>query len=274
MAIGVVLQTSFSYFIPYFNKRLAFANGLFSTASPLAFFIFPPFAKILLNYFGLKGTLQLLSAIMSHVCICGALLRPMKYTSTKSQRQHQIQERTSNCEGNREHDECNIVKYVVKYFDLALFGSVRFLFQSIINGFLYGGFASTLIYIVPYSVSVGITDIRAPLVLSINAVCSLVVRLIPFGYLVDKEVISATSLTAFGFAMAGIATILMTFTNMFPGLAILAAFYGIGFGMGATFLILVVAYSGGSKETSSGAIAWTLLGRGLGSFVGVYGGGE
>ncbi|XP_072032628.1 monocarboxylate transporter 12-like [Amphiura filiformis] len=267
IGMSVVFQTSSSYYVRHFNKRFAFANGLFSIAPAIAFFIFPPFTKVLIDYFGLRGALQIVSAITANICVCGALLRSPK--NVKTQDGHPIDVKNDEKITNNN----SILKDIVKDFDLVLFRKVRFIFQSVINGFLYGGFVSLLIYIIPYSESVGITDIKSPLLMSTVAACSLTARLIPFGYLVDKNVISASSLAGAASILSGTVSILMTFMENFAGLAVLAGLYGIGWGVTSTFIIVIVAHSGGSKESSSGAIAWTLLGRGVGSFVCIYGGG-
>ena len=61
----------------YFEKRRSLANGLTVAGSGVGNFAFPPLMRLLLDHYGLGGTLLVMAGCMLNVCVCGALLRPL-----------------------------------------------------------------------------------------------------------------------------------------------------------------------------------------------------
>ena len=76
LGMGLAYQASCSFYITYFDKRFAFASGLNSSASGLGMFILPPLIETLIQFYGWRGALQIVAAIMANICVCGSLLRP------------------------------------------------------------------------------------------------------------------------------------------------------------------------------------------------------
>ena len=60
----------------YFDKRRTLANGLSVAGSGVGNFAIPPLIRLCVDELGLAGALLVLSAVMLHVCLAGALLRP------------------------------------------------------------------------------------------------------------------------------------------------------------------------------------------------------
>jgi MFS family permease len=60
----------------YFERRRALANGLSVAGSGLGNFAVPPLIRVAVDYYGFSGSLLILSGLMLHVCLAGALLRP------------------------------------------------------------------------------------------------------------------------------------------------------------------------------------------------------
>ncbi len=274
--LGIAFHTCCSYYVGYFDKRFGLANGLFNISSAVSFVSVPPLVKESFDCFGTRGTLQLMAAVMANICVCGALLRPPKTVQLQKRHKDGKSHRDQDATVHENLDSCfsSLLKDVAKDFDLALFRSARFIFQSVVNGILFGGCVSPIIYIVPYAESIGISGIKAPLLMSVIGACSIIIRVIPLGLFVDKQVVSAASLTVAGSILSAVAIILFSFFNTFPALATFTGLFGIGWGVVSTFIIVIVAHSGGSKDKSSAAIAWTILGRGAGSFATIYGGGK
>lgn len=63
----------------YFEKHRALANGISVSGSGLGNFAIPPLMRVLLDNYGLRGTMLILSGLMLNVCVCGALLRPLDF---------------------------------------------------------------------------------------------------------------------------------------------------------------------------------------------------
>ncbi|XP_072036426.1 monocarboxylate transporter 12-like [Amphiura filiformis] len=270
-AFGIAGQTGTAYFIVFFDKRLALANGLNSAASAVGILMFPPLMEILISYYGWRGALQITSAIMSNICVCGALLRnppKVKRLRTNSSKSKLVKERIPDEVDSSELDTscCNsFFKDIARSFDLSLFRKLTFVFQGIGNGILYGGNNTAILYLVPYAVSVGIANMEASYLMFAFGISGLAIRLCPVGWIVDKKFISASTLGGIAFLMCGLNIVITSFVRTFSGLVIVAVVYGVTVGVAAFLRVVVVTYAAGSKAKAPGAIGWMLLGEGVGS---------
>ena len=155
-------------------------------------------------------------------------------------------------------------------FDLGLFRRVPFLFQSILNGILYGGVYCATVYIAPYAISVGLSDIKASFLMSALGASVCIMRLSPVvGYLVDKKIIPKALLTGIGFGINGIATISFGFITSYVGLMITSVVFGISIGTAGAVVIVICTDAAGSRDKAPGATAWLLLLCGVGSLIGI-----
>uniref|UniRef100_A0A1Q3FJN0 Putative monocarboxylate transporter n=2 Tax=Culex tarsalis TaxID=7177 RepID=A0A1Q3FJN0_CULTA len=67
----------------YFEKRRALANGITISGTAAGSFIFPTLIERLVHAFGFHGTLLILGGCMLHVCVSGALYRPVEDSAQK-----------------------------------------------------------------------------------------------------------------------------------------------------------------------------------------------
>ena len=58
-----------------FRKHYALANGLTLAGVSVAIFVFPPVIRVLINYFGWRGALSILSAFSLHSVVTGSLMK-------------------------------------------------------------------------------------------------------------------------------------------------------------------------------------------------------
>ncbi|XP_070534472.1 monocarboxylate transporter 12-like isoform X2 [Ptychodera flava] len=62
----------------YFSRRFTIAIGLAMAGTGAGLFVFSVTTQLLVDHYGWRGSLIILSGIASHVCVVGALLRPVK----------------------------------------------------------------------------------------------------------------------------------------------------------------------------------------------------
>uniref|UniRef100_A0A182JW21 Major facilitator superfamily (MFS) profile domain-containing protein n=1 Tax=Anopheles christyi TaxID=43041 RepID=A0A182JW21_9DIPT len=62
----------------YFEKHRALANGITISGTAAGSFVFPMLIERLIHLFGFHGTLLILGGCMLHVCVSGALYRPVE----------------------------------------------------------------------------------------------------------------------------------------------------------------------------------------------------
>ncbi len=176
---------AYSSYIPYFEKHLAVAFSIAAASSGVGILALPPLTELLVRNYSWRGALLIMSSIMANICICGTLLCP-RMTKAKSMKQKMTQKTnptTSN--NNRFHtlseiDDLSLVKEnslkllhdISGDFDLHLFRNVTFLFTTILGACLEGATSTFTIYLVPYAVSVGISETNASTLLIRYVHCS------------------------------------------------------------------------------------------------------
>ncbi|XP_062593188.1 monocarboxylate transporter 12-like [Saccostrea cucullata] len=69
----------------YFKKRRSLATGLAECGAGVGTLIFAPLLQFLISEYGWRGALLVMSAIVSHVVLCGALFRPIPNCSKREQ---------------------------------------------------------------------------------------------------------------------------------------------------------------------------------------------
>ena len=263
VGLGLALQPGTAFFVVYFDKWLVVANGLNSAASAVGFLTLPPLMERMISHYGWRGALQITSAIMANICVCGVLLRspPGEPKSGKLQQKQDgnaTQKNTDTCGG--------FFKEVGKGFDISLFRNLRFILQGVGNGFLYGANNTAIIYLIPHAFSVGIPDIKASYLMLAFGISGLITRLCPVGWVVDRKIISASTLGGLAFFNSGVNIVIASFVTSFTVLVAVAVVFGVTFGIGSFLRMVVVINVCGSRQKALGAIGWTLLFEGVGSF--------
>ncbi len=62
----------------YFSERKALAYGIAMSGSGIGTFILAPAVQLLIEFFSWRGALLILGGLVSHLCVCGALMRPLE----------------------------------------------------------------------------------------------------------------------------------------------------------------------------------------------------
>ncbi|XP_056120258.1 monocarboxylate transporter 12 [Rhinichthys klamathensis goyatoka] len=84
----------------YFSERKALAYGIAMSGSGIGTFILAPAVQLLIEFFSWRGALLILGGLVSHLCVCGALMRPLE-----GQRGRQ---KEMDLEGNKKVDLLNL----------------------------------------------------------------------------------------------------------------------------------------------------------------------
>ncbi|XP_041920751.1 monocarboxylate transporter 12-B-like [Alosa sapidissima] len=62
----------------YFSKRKALAYGLAMSGSGIGTFVLAPVVQLLIEHYSWRGALLILGGLVSHLCVCAALLKPVE----------------------------------------------------------------------------------------------------------------------------------------------------------------------------------------------------
>ena len=243
-----------------------------SATVSIGYLIFPVFMELLINSYGWKGAFLILSAFMGNICFCGLLLPKSKSQEPKVKNAPSSESTISMLEERAEiqtkTNACMIfLKEVTKAFDLSLFRNVRFLFQAIVNGILFGGCFVGPMYIVPYAVSVRVSATYSSFLMVAYGCTMVLVRLSPVGMIVDKKIVSASTLGGVIFLLYGVLIMITSLMRTYPQLMVVAILNGVFPGLGNPMVYVTAARSVGSKEKGPAAMSWFTLGNGVGASI-------
>ncbi|XP_058256044.1 monocarboxylate transporter 12-B [Hemibagrus wyckioides] len=252
----------------YFNEKTALAYGIAMSGRGIGMFILPPLVQHLINQYSWRGALLILAGLVSNLCVCGSLMRPL-VDQGKSEEENQIldepcvQEDSNQVEvkdTEEEHEEyseeqrrklkcCLFPPSSDKYSFLF---TPDFLLIAVSFLFLAFGCNVPLVYQVPYSLSLDISHHQAVLLMSILGVMGIVGN-ISFGWISDRKCLrmfrEVTFLTTVGFE--GLICLFMPLLRSFSTLVIFSVIYGFFDGACMALIPVVTCDIVGSTHLSS-----------------------
>lgn len=80
----------------YFDKRRSFATGISVCGSGIGTFIFPPIIQYLISEYGWRGCTVILAGIFLNMCVCGALMRDLEWTTHRAKQKRRNRLKTKN----------------------------------------------------------------------------------------------------------------------------------------------------------------------------------
>lgn len=106
----------------YFSERKALAYGIAMSGSGIGTFILAPVVQLLIEIYSWQGALLILGGVVSHLCACGALMRPLGTQKQKhSSKDIEVDMLYSQLAGDELHMELNLERS--KAPDLEMDGS-------------------------------------------------------------------------------------------------------------------------------------------------------
>ncbi|CAK8674238.1 monocarboxylate transporter 2-like [Clavelina lepadiformis] len=234
----------------YFKKRRALATNLASMGASVGTFALCPLNAHLIKEFALPGHFLIFGAIYLNLCVCGALMRPLSLENSK--RDHM----------NGEGIEADSRKVLWS----SLFRHKAFIVYCLSQVVFVAGFLVGQLYIVPFAEQeLGISKLKAPLVVSIMAGTELFSRII-FGFLGDFKRINRLLMFASVLLLLAVCGLIIPFTDSFASLAAVAAVTGLFQGGFSGISIVVLADIVGMKMYGT-ALGISTLFNGIGTLV-------
>ncbi|XP_070578307.1 monocarboxylate transporter 12-like [Ptychodera flava] len=84
VSLGPCYVACFASLGRYFKKRYTIANGIALAGVGLSTFVLPPLCQLLIDKYGWRGALLIVSALTAHLCVGAALLRPIHLKADSS----------------------------------------------------------------------------------------------------------------------------------------------------------------------------------------------
>lgn len=253
IAIGVITN--------YFDKYYNIAVATYSCGAGFGIITMPLFTQILMDIYGWRGALLLLSGLSMHFIPCGSLIiqRSSGHDEQKVSLLSSVADNPSNQNLGKDasSSECSKSKFLKELNTIISSPSLTnlpFMAQICVPGIVWGyAYTGWLIYIVSFAVSNDVSMSDASLVstcggiglTAIRALLPLLNNLMTYKHLMFiSSVISAVSLAA------------TIFFNTFTGMCLMSLLFGAGFGiLGSELYIAIKEITSESEYLNAVALA-------------------
>ncbi|XP_028815149.1 monocarboxylate transporter 12 isoform X2 [Denticeps clupeoides] len=234
---------------------------------------------LFVDQYSWRSGLLLLGGLQLHLCVCGALLRPL--TQTKETRLGEEEglelepedhaETTPDSKfkpvsATSERTCFDFKRRVQRYVDYSLIGSAHFMVYSMFGLFAALGFFAPALFLVPYARSLGIEEYRSAALLSISAALDLTGRLV-FGWVANMRLIKMVHQLMVTVLLLGTVLLLCPLATTFGQLVAFSAGYGLVFGATVSIHITMLAEVVGVNRLGS-ALGFFMLIRSCGGLLG------
>ncbi|XP_058508271.1 monocarboxylate transporter 12-B-like isoform X2 [Solea solea] len=280
-SVGMVIS-AFASSLEY----LYISMGIF-TGSGIGTFILAPVVHLLIEYYTWRGALLILGGFVSNLCVCGALMKPLK-GRVEGQLKEKVTNKEQGCmtavpeqipansgpvepnqpEINKLKDtqQLLITNKMLEHIGLGKdkletstskeFGFLLmpdFLILSVSILFLAYGCSAPVVYLVPYALSVGVDHQHAALLMSIFGVSGIVGN-ITFGWLTDRKCLKRFRLLSYMMAIGleGLCCMFVPLLQSFSLLVPFSVLYGYFDGAYVALIPVVTSDVMGSTYLTSG----------------------
>ncbi len=221
----------------YFDVYYKLAVAVYCCGSGIAIIVMPILTQFLLNIYGWRGTLLLLTGVNAQSIVCGALL-PFQDVLQNQNDEITLLQNSRNITSQQAKSKSKTLKKSDAVLNLTLFTNITFMLQVMIPGFVWGyTYNAWLIYIVSFALSNGASIREASIVATSGGIGLTVVRaLMPLlqRVLTDKQLMHISSY------ITAISLSLNIFLNDFMSLCFTSLVFGAGFGiLGAELYVIV-----------------------------------
>jgi len=233
----------------YFERRRTLANGLSVAGSGVGNFAIPPLIRLSVDEFGLAGALLILSAIMLHVCLAGALLRP-PLMDKRQQASHTDDQKTSvdnDAAVQLDMDEpqqrqcfSTVTTCCNQLFDWPLLTNAVFLIYGFSAMLIFTGYPPLYIMLPDHAGQIGVSKSGAAFLVSILGLADVVGR-IGFGFIADFNLVPKNVIFVGCMAVAGTLICVLPRIENYVGLAVMCGVTGLFAGAFFTFLMVLLA---------------------------------
>ncbi|XP_078525889.1 monocarboxylate transporter 13-like [Lissotriton helveticus] len=241
----------------YFLHRRILALGLALTGNGLSSFLFSPLFQALIDSYSWRGALIILSAMQLNLCICGALLRPVRML--QDHRHGQV-------EAEKSSRGALLLHKIASNLDLSLFLNRGFVVYSFSMLLICAGAMVPYVHLVPHGKVMGLSSYEAAFLASMTGLADSGSRLLS-GFFADLKLLTSLQLLVLWSSTCALSLLLLSLGNTFPGIMVLGLFYGLSTGAFAP-LIFGVLPDLVTTERVTSAVGLSLMVMSIGVLLG------
>ena len=159
---------------------------------------------------------MMLSGICLNMCVCGALLRPIRLDTS-----HKSPDTKEDLKTGAQNQE----KKKTSLLNLSIFRNFHYLLLCLNNAFFCYGLSVVYVHLPAYAGTIGFTENQGAWLFSVLGVCNFIGR-IAFGVLAHIPAIGTTSLYLCALSSVGVVTLFVPLATSFSGLLGYAGVFG------------------------------------------------
>jgi len=229
----------------YFEKYRALATGISSCGSGVGTFIFAPLSVSLINSYGWKGAMWIITGLVVNGIVMGAVFRPPP------------EDQEQNPENPPDKK---------KLIDFSLLREPSFMVFCFSSFMCLVGFFVPFIYLPDFARKHELSNNQGAFLVSIIGITNTVGRVV-CGYISDKRWIDALKIYNVALIIGGSATIAVPWLNSYPLLAAYAAVFGFSVAAYVSLCaIILIEFLG--LEKLSNSFGFLNMFRGIATFIG------
>ena len=260
----------------YFHEHFGLANSFAMAGSSVGIIFLGPLTQIFVELYGWRGAMLLVGALVSHIIVFGALLRPPTklldhyndYLLKDSEEDFMTDEQE--CDPPVDNSCKAWCLSIFKTIDCSLFRDPLFIIIAIVSTTIRYSQMAWLIYLVPNVVSKGVPDLKASFVATTAGAGDIIGRLLPgvFSSCSVQEVsISSKTVWTAGMCILALSFALDALMESYTAMMVLGIFQGLGLGMTYSSTN-VVLYDEFGKDRLVNAMGWVRGFGGVGRLIG------
>ncbi|XP_048339022.1 monocarboxylate transporter 13-like, partial [Sphaerodactylus townsendi] len=160
---ALIFPPSMALVAQYFKRRRALANALVFSGSGIASLAFSPLFQFLVDFYGWRGALLIVSGMAFNLVVCGALLRPLPLPKNSASMAPEWQGRCSR---------------LASLFGLSLLCQRAFVIFCGSSVVIIAGYFMPFVHLVPYARERGFDEYQAAFLLSAVGIADIAGRIV------------------------------------------------------------------------------------------------
>ena len=200
----------------YFDKKRPVAIGVMVSGLGVGTCIAPPIINSLVTYYGWRGCLLILGGFCANIIVCGALYRPLKFTTYIESQKHKTKKKDTELD---DHTDCMALSKLI-------LSNTSYLLLGVNNILQTFGFAVVYVHLAAYAMTMGISVTQGAMLFSALGVANTIGRIV-YGVIAYTTRIDHVLLYGFALATTGLVTMACPIIHSYVGLLCSSVAFGL-----------------------------------------------
>ncbi|OWF35485.1 monocarboxylate transporter 12-like [Mizuhopecten yessoensis] len=242
IGFGLVYTPTIIIVSYYFEKRRALATGIATCGSGIGGFVFAPLSVLLLETYGWRGSLWIITGIVLNGIVFASFYRSDYPPKVKDD---------NKTKSNDEMTMKTMCSSIGKTFDCSILTSPSFIVYSLSCFLVSVGFFVPFNCLPALASDLGISAVQGALLISIIGICNTVSNVVS-GFIIDLPCVDNILANNIVIVTGGVATIFVPYCRTFGLLAVYSVVFGVMIGAFEVLNSIIMVELKGIERLSNG----------------------